>query len=212
MKSTKYALLISFLLSALTCSAMKYQIKVLNTPTITIDNKVAKVGDWFDDNSKIAWSKENQAMRVLSEDNHVYTLSAKTYKEAGAKKFSDFIAYTKPLAVRGVKSDDLIEQLRERFEQDFVLLDELVIDLSDIDFNREDCLEFRRYDNCNSGDIVITKSPINQMLKILRAEVMNERDEQECVLSFIITFYPTNDKPAIVTDTFDVETMRISQE
>lgn len=212
MKSTKYAILISFVLSALTCSAMKYQIKVLNTPTISIDSKEAKVGDWFDDNSKIAWSKENQAMRVLSEDNHVYTLSAKLYKEASAKKFSDFIAYTKPLAVRGATSTDIIDQLRERFEQDFVMLDELVIDLSEIDFNSEDCLEFRRHDNYNCGDIVITKSPISQMLKILRSEVMNEEDEEECVLSFIITFYPTNDKSAIVTDTFDVEAMRISQE
>lgn len=199
-------------MSALTCSAMKYQIKVLNTPTISIDNKAAKVGDWFDDNSKIAWSKDNQAMRVLSEDNHVYTLSAKTYKEVGAKKFSDFIAYTKPLAVRGAKSDDLIEQLRERFEQDFIMLDEIVIDLSEIDFSKEDSLEFRRHDNYGCGDIVFTKSPINQMLKISRSDVMKEDDEKECVLSFIITFYPRNDTPAIITDTFEVVSMPISQE
>ena len=82
MNITKLNIIFCFLLTALTASAMKYQIKVLNTPTITIDNKAAKVGDWFDDQSVIVWSRDNQAMRVISEDNKVYTLSAKLYKES----------------------------------------------------------------------------------------------------------------------------------
>lgn len=133
MNITKLNIIISFLLTALSASAMKYQIKVLNTPSITIDNKVAKVGDWFDDQSVIVWSKDNQAMRVVSEDNKIYTLSAKLYKESKSKKFSDFIIYTKPLAARGTNNLDLIEQLAERFDQDFIMLDEIVIDLSDIE-------------------------------------------------------------------------------
>ena len=68
MNITKLNIIFCFLLTALTVSAMKYQIKVLNTPTITIDNKAAKVGDWFDDQSVIVWSRDNQAMRVVSEE------------------------------------------------------------------------------------------------------------------------------------------------
>lgn len=142
MKTVKIVILINCLLSVLTCSAKKYQIKVLNTPTITIDKKEAKVGDWFDDQSVIVWSKDNQAMRVVSEDNKVYTLSAKLYKEAKAKKFSDFIIYTKPLAARGTKDLDLIEQLAERFDQDFIMLDEIVIDLFGIELSKDIYLEF----------------------------------------------------------------------
>ncbi len=142
MKTVNIVILISCLLSVLTCSAKKYQIKVLNTPTITIDKKEAKVGDWFDDQSEIVWSKDNQAMRVVSEDNKVYTLSAKLYKEAKAKKFVDFIIYTKPLAARGTKDHGLIEQLAERFDQDFIMLDEFVIDLSGIELSKDIYLEF----------------------------------------------------------------------
>lgn len=142
MKIVHIAILISCILSALTCSAKKYQIKVLNTPTITIDKKEAKVGDWFDDQSVIVWSRDNQAMRVVSEDNKVYTLSAKLYKESKSKKFADFIIYTKPLAARGTNNQDLIEQLAERFEQDFIMLDEIVIDLSGIELSKDINLEF----------------------------------------------------------------------
>lgn len=137
MKIFNITILVCCILSVLTCSAKKYQIKVLNTPTITIDKKEAKVGDWFDDQSVIVWSKDNQAMRVVSEDNKVYTISGRLYKEANAKKFTDFILYTKPLASRGVNDPDLIEQLAERFDNHFVMLDEIVIDLSDIELPEE---------------------------------------------------------------------------
>lgn len=141
MNITKLNIIFCFLLTALTASAMKYQIKVLNTPTVTIDNKAAKVGDWFDDQSVIVWSRDNQAMRVISEDNKVYTLSAKLYKESKSKKFSDFIIYTKPLAARGTNDHDLIEQLAERFDNSFVMLDEIVIDLSGIELIEDTYIE-----------------------------------------------------------------------
>lgn len=170
MKIVHIAILISCILSALTCSAKKYQIKVLNTPTITIDKKEAKVGDWFDDQSVIVWSRDNQAMRVVSEDNKVYTLSAKLYKESKSKKFADFIIYTKPLAARGTNNQDLIEQLAERFEQDFIMLDEIVIDLSDIDLPSStefvlcNVTDYRRI-GCKfeDGNLIISRNDINQI-------------------------------------------------
>lgn len=148
---------------------MKYQIKVLNTPSITIDNKVAKVGDWFDDQSVIVWSKDNQAMRVVSEDNKVYTLSAKLYKESKSKKFSDFIIYTKPLAARGTNNLGLIEQLAERFDNTFVILDEIVIDLAGIEFIEDTYVEFYFEPLNKSLKKLISRT--NPQISISRSEI-----------------------------------------
>lgn len=172
MNITKLNIIISFLLTALSASAMKYQIKVLNTSSITIDNKAAKVGDWFDVQSVIVWSKDNQAMRVVSEDNKVYTLSAKLYKESKSKKFSDFIIYTKPLAARGTNNLDLIEQLAERFDNTFVMLDEIVIDLSDIDVPQNMIFHFS-INNNNDGSCYFEVKPENGFVVIQRPYILN---------------------------------------
>ncbi len=171
MKIVNITILISCIVSALTCSAKKYQIKVLNTPTITIDKKEAKVGDWFDDESVIVWSKDNQAMRVVSEDNKVYTLSAKLYKEANAKKFSDFILYTKPLASRGSNDHDLIEQLAKRFDQDFIMLDEIVIDISDLDIPENIIFRFYPLDPIYAKDLYLDKTLSKGRLLLYRSEL-----------------------------------------
>lgn len=117
---------------------MRYQIKLLNTPTITINGEKAKVGDWFDDKAVITWDNEKQAMKVLSEDNHIYTLSAKTYKNTKANTFLDYIVAVKPMIARGSSS------LKERFEElqygGCVLMDSLYLDLSDTDLSEEDVL------------------------------------------------------------------------
>lgn len=188
MKIINITILISCILSALTCSAKKYQIKVLNTPTITIDKKEAKVGDWFGDQSVIVWSKDNQAMRVVSEDNKVYTLSAKLYKEANAKKFSDFILYTKPLASRGANSMDLIEHLAERFAQDFIMLDEIVIDLNGIDLPSECSFKFHGTNN----DLKLSLTPLNGNLIIDRSQLISSGTEST-IYSFLVYFGSATD-------------------
>ena len=147
MNIKKLSILFCFVLMAIVASAMKYQIKVLNTPRITINNKEMKVGDWFDDQAVIAWSKESQAMRVLSEDNRVYTLSAKLCKEIKVKTFADFILYTKPLAARGNYSQTLIEALEEKFDNYFIMLDEIVVDLSDIELPENFSIYFTLKEN-----------------------------------------------------------------
>lgn len=102
MQKSKFSfLLLSLLLTAFNCFAEDYQIKNLNTPTISIDGKEMKVGDWFGEDAVINWKNDSQAMRVLSSTNRVYTLSAKRYRASKSKKFVDFIAFTKPLASRG---------------------------------------------------------------------------------------------------------------
>lgn len=130
MQNLKYTVLLIFIATAMICKGMKYQIKYLNTPTITINQQPLKVDDWFNDDAVINWDKDTQAMRVLGEDNKVYTLSAKRYKESKSKKFSDFIAFTKPMASRGLHT--LTKDLQAILENEFEILDELQIDLSEV--------------------------------------------------------------------------------
>ena len=210
MKALKLTIILSCLITAFTCSAAKYQIKVLNTPTITIDNREAKVGDWFNDQSVIVWSRDNQAMRVVSDENKVYTLSAKLYKEAKAKKFSDFILYTKPLAARGTKDLDLIEQLGERFDQDFIMLDEIVIDLSAIDAFNDTSFCFIQNKNDKDFEISFEKIPVNGVLKIVRTDISMENDE-ECSIFFIVNLRFKHGKTSFITDAFNIEVLPISQ-
>lgn len=201
MKIVNITILVSCILSALTCSAKKYQIKVLNTPTITIDKKEAKVGDWFNDESVIVWSKDNQAMRVVSEDNKVYTLSAKLYKEANAKKFSDFILYTKPLASRGVKDSDLIEQLAERFDNHFVMLDEIVIDLSGIELPEDSEIIFKQVSDSIDWEPQKMKREGNIFI-IYRMDIMPFKDNLGNNLIFSI--FLISDNSTLITDDFEI--------
>ena len=210
MKALKITIILSCLITAFTCSAAKYQIKVLNTPTITIDNREAKVGDWFNDQSVIVWSRDNQAMRVVSNENKVYTLSAKLYKEAKAKKFSDFILYTKPLAARGTKDLDLIEQLGERFDQDFILLDEIVIDLSDIEL--QDNASFRLYLSEDSNSKYLEVIPIAKFFSISRMSLNQLCDSDKGNIQFIVMFgYPSHDFE-VINDSCEISLIPLSIE
>ena len=205
MNITKLNIIISFFLTALSASAMKYQIKVLNTPTITIDNKVAKVGDWFDDQSVIVWSRDNQAMRVVSEDNKVYTLSAKLYKESKSKKFSDFIIYTKPLAARGTNDDSLIAKLQERFDQDFVMLDEIVIDLSDIELPENCYFQFIAVKNDNNDDVHYAVRPMDKEIKISKIALGVDRDTDKGVRTFKVSFFTSPQLCNTINDSLLIE-------
>ena len=171
MNIKKLSILFCFVFMVMSLSAMNYRIKVLNTPTITINGKELKVGDWFDDQAIITWSQESQAMRVLSEDNRVYTLSAKLCKEIKAKKFSDFILYTKPLAARGNDSLTLKEALEEKFDNNFIMLDEIVVDLNNIKLSNNDVfyVEFRNVQMplfINDGFIHLKREDIVKLWKI----------------------------------------------
>lgn len=202
MNITKLNIIICFLLTALSASAMKYQIKVINTPAITIDNKEAKVGDWFDDQSVIVWSKDNQAMRVVSEDNKVYTLSAKLYKESKSKKFSDFIIYTKPLAARGTNNLDLIEQLAERFDQDFIMLDEIVIDLSNIEL--PDSTTFRLYSSNNLTSKYIEITPYKKKIILLRSALLQLTDKELIENSIIVELSCASQQLEFISESFEI--------
>ena len=197
-------------MSTLSCAAKRYQIKVLNTPSINIDKKEAKVGDWFDDQSVIVWSKDNQAMRVVSEDNKVYTLSAKLYKESKSKTFADFIVYTKPLAARGTNNLDLIEQLTERFDQDFIMLDEIVIDLSDIELPHN--TTFRLYSSNNSKSKYIEITPYKKQIRILRSALLQLIDKDTIDNSIIVELSCASQQFEFISESFEVSIFPTSVE
>ena len=210
MRIFKILIFISCIISTLNCAAKKYQIKVLNTPSITIDKKEAKVGDWFDDQSVIVWSKDNQAMRVVSEDNKVYTLSAKLYKESKSKTFADFIVYTKPLAARGTNNLDLIEQLTERFDQDFIMLDEIAIDLSDIELPNN--AVFRLYSSEKPNSKYIEVSPKAKNFSLSRISLIRLCGMNNGKIQFIVMFgYPLHDFE-VINDSCDISLIPLSIE
>ena len=210
MRIFKILIFISCIISTLNCAAKKYQIKVLNTPSITIDKKEAKVGDWFDDQSVIVWSKYNQAMRVVSEDNKVYTLSAKLYKESKSKTFADFIVYTKPLAARGTNNLDLIEQLAERFDQDFIMLDEIAIDLSDIELPNN--AVFRLYSSEKPNSKYIEVSPKAKNFSLSRISLIRLCGMNNGKIQFIVMLgYPLHDFE-IINDSCDISLIPLSIE
>lgn len=117
---------------------MKYQIKLLNTPSIIINGEKSKVGDWFDDNAIISWENDKQAMKVLSEDNHIYTLSAGTYKNTRAHTFLDYIISVKPMIARG--NSTVSKRLDELQYGGCVLMDSLYLDFSNTGVIDEDVL------------------------------------------------------------------------
>lgn len=105
------------------------EIKLLNTPNISIDNKLLKVGDKFDERAKIEWAHENQAMKVLSEDKKLYILSPKLFSKYHITSFADYIANVKSTFVRngGENLPVTVEDHKHIFQNSFILLDSLNI-------------------------------------------------------------------------------------
>lgn len=108
--------------------AENYTIKMLNTASININGKQMHVGDSFDENAKINWASDKQAMKVLSDANVLYVITPKLFKQKEVRSFSDFIAATKAATVRA--SDGFLVSLddhRSVFSGDFILLDSISI-------------------------------------------------------------------------------------
>lgn len=201
MQKLKFPVLLILLSIAILGNAMKYQIKCLNTPTITINQQPLKVGDWFNEDAVINWDNDSQAMRVLGEDNKVYTLSAKRYRESKSKKFSDFIALTKPMASRGLTS--LTEDLQDIFENQYEILDEIHIDLSEIEGLPDD-ITFLISSDENLSEPLSLK-PENGMLIIKRQDLKDISPSEGSSISLIVKFTLTDSGEEIfVTNWFEL--------
>lgn len=195
------------LFTALSCGAEKYQIKCLNTPTITIDGKQLKAGDWFNDNAKIQWEKDTQAMRVLSEKNRVYTISAKSFRTSKKTTLGDFLTSKKNGSSRGRGGQTLRKDLQDVFENEFEILDELHIDLSEVDD-----LPYGITFIISSNDSAIqplSLKPENGVLIVNRNEI-EPMAKSEAPYPLIVKFIlPDSDEEILVTDWFKPDLLPI---
>lgn len=193
-----FPMLIMFL-TVLSCSAIKYQIKYLNTPSIKIDKRQHKVGDWFSDNSKIYWENTKQAMRVLSENNRVYTISASKFNKK-VTTLGEFISGTKTGGNRG-GFHTLHNDLEAIFQNEYEILDELQIDLSDV----EDLPADITFTISSTDDSIkpLSLKPENGILTIAR-ESLDQVDTQEDKISLTIKFTRSDGKASLITDQFEL--------
>ncbi|MDE5969013.1 MAG: hypothetical protein K2G64_07910, partial [Muribaculaceae bacterium] len=112
-------------------TARTFEIKVLNTPTIKIGGQDLSVGNHFDDKEEISWSSDNQAMKVLSDDNKVFVLSKMLFSKVKGKSLYDYLTTTKTASVRndGENFPITLADHRVIFENEFVLLDSLTFNV-----------------------------------------------------------------------------------
>lgn len=182
---------------------MKYQIKVLNTPSILIDGKAEYVGSWIDDNSVITWESEQQAMRVLSADNRVYTVSGKSYKANNATRFRDCLIYKDDNSVRGVSGWK--KEIKDRIEMGapFVMLDQASIDLSGIK-ELPECLKWNAKLKGDKNDILIPLTFENQNLSMLRSLI-----EPFIADNRQLEYLVIDEEGNIITSFFEIEILPI---
>lgn len=182
--------------TAMSSTAMNYQIKFLNTPTITINKKKMKVGDWFSDRSIIQWDSDSQAMRVLSQDNKTYTISAIGHKRSKAKKLSDYLINIKPMGVRDYGG--WAKNLTSVFENKYEILDELHIDISDISDLPQDLIIVISGKQPDSSSLVL--QPKDGIITISRNEIEPLLNAYQPVLLRVTCEHPSNPKSLHLTD------------
>ena len=170
-------------------------IKQLNTSTIYIGGKTLKVGDKFDSKAKINWKSDNQAMKVIDENNNLYVISPKLFSKYKAKTFSDFISYTKSTYVRSTKAPFSLDDHRENFENLFILMDELSIrvgwPVNDLSYFTAQWSEKGQVKNC--------KLPYNEGYVLLNRDLFD--DEINDSINLSIKYIEENsDTSTVITD------------
>lgn len=118
--------LLSLILVCLAQSAIArtFVIKKLNTPFINIGGVNKVVGDSYSDTDTIFWSNDNQAMRVLSDDNQTYTVSKNLASKLHASNMENLFFSQRTAAVRDL-GEETVQYHKALFENEFVLLDTL---------------------------------------------------------------------------------------
>lgn len=183
--------------------AEKYQIKRLNTPTINIDGKDLKIGDWFEEDAVINWSADNQAMRVLSENNNVFTLTAKRYREANMQNFKDYVLYSKPLATRAAARFSIVDELKERMETRLVLFDEVDIDVNDLDLPKDMSFIVESTEgSLPNGSVTI--HPENGNLIIKRDDVITSSINEPVIIELKVGYITDNDELKNITENMEL--------
>ena len=150
--------------------ADRYKILFMNYPTLHINGKAAKVGDVFDDDATVRWSKLRQAMKVYNLDKKKQMLMVAHTVDAKGTSIRDILTANKHLSTHsvyaGTAESSELKKLQHMFEWQYDVLDkveiESVVPLSDKQyFNATyyygDTRISKRL-NSENGKVVIDKS------------------------------------------------------
>ena len=128
--------IITLLILTVCCSmfshADRYKILSMNYPTLHVNGKAAKVGDVFDDNATVKWSKERQAMRVYNIDKKKQILMVAHAVDPKGSSISDILTANKHLsthnAYTGIAESNELRNLQHMFDNQYDVLDEVEIE------------------------------------------------------------------------------------
>lgn len=96
----------------------------------------------------------------------------------------------------------MIEQLAERFEQDFIMLDEIVIDLSDIEL--PDSTTFRLHSSNNSTSKYIEITPYKKRIILLRSALLQLTDKDSIENSIIVELSCASQQFEFISESFEI--------
>ena len=151
-----------------TMEARNFRILFLNYPQIWINGKASKVGDVFDENAVIKWSKERQAMKVIDLNSKKRYLMV--CKPTGKKEqtIMNILTNIEHLSTHGPGSQmgDSFDQLANDIQQTYDLLDSIVIPANiTIDKSHYFIGTYKYGDtrltkklSCENGNIIIDKN------------------------------------------------------
>lgn len=112
--------------------ADRYKILFMNHPKLLINGKTAKVGDVFDDNAIVKWSKERQAMKVFNLDKKKQMLIVAHSVTPDGNSVQEILSDNKHLsthsAYMGVGEPNALTKLQNMFEWEYDMLDKVEVD------------------------------------------------------------------------------------
>lgn len=117
------ALMVCLLMSAQQAMADNYRVLFANSANIRIGNQIARKGIKFNDNDKISWTSDNQALKVMNlSTNRIMIIAKKAFDRKNAKSLADYLRKVKHLSTRDYGTESVVA------DTVFYLLDTLRVD------------------------------------------------------------------------------------
>lgn len=122
-KISLMALIVCLLLSAQLAMADNFRVLFANSANIRIGNQIARKGIEFNDNDKISWTSNNQALKVMNlSTNRIMIIAKKAFDRKNAKSLADYLRKVKHLSTRDYGTESVVS------DTVFYLLDTLRVD------------------------------------------------------------------------------------
>ena len=99
------AILVALFFATLPVNGMKYKVLFVNSGTVKIGDRTAKTGMVFDEEERITWSSDRQALKVQNlSNNRLMVIAAKSFQKKESKSLADYLGRVKHLSTRGYSS------------------------------------------------------------------------------------------------------------